>query len=194
MLAGGGAPRLACVDAWLMGRSSLRFDDQPRDRRTMAQRTLITLTDDIDGSEASETVVFGLDGATYEIDLNEAHAEDLREVLAPYVAGARRSGAPAGSRGGRASTSRPRSSDDVDLRPYARGRKRTASRSTPAAGSRPRLSSSTRLSTPDPGPARPARALHCGSRGSSGTGAARSGGPATVSSATAEADRGTLVT
>jgi len=80
----------------------------------MAQRTLITLTDDIDGSEASETVVFGLDGATYEIDLNDAHAEDLREVLAPYVAGARRVGRPAGGRAGRASAPGSRSSDDVD--------------------------------------------------------------------------------
>lgn len=80
----------------------------------MAQRTVITLTDDIDGSEASETVMFGLDGATYEIDLNEVHAEDLREVLAPFVSVARRSGSPAGGRAGRVSAPKPRSSDDVD--------------------------------------------------------------------------------
>lgn len=80
----------------------------------MAQRTVITMTDDIDGSEASETVVFGLDGATYEIDLNEAHAEDLREVLAPYVVAARRVGAPASGRGGRPSAPKPRSADGVD--------------------------------------------------------------------------------
>ena len=72
------------------------------------------MTDDIDGSEASETVVFGLDGATYEIDLNDAHAEDLREVLGPYVAGARRVGRSAGARAGRASAPGPGSSDDVD--------------------------------------------------------------------------------
>ena len=46
----------------------------------MAQQTIVTLTDDIDGSEATETVSFGLDGRICEIDLNEAHAEDLREV------------------------------------------------------------------------------------------------------------------
>lgn len=80
----------------------------------MAQRTVITMTDDIDGSEANETVVFGLDGSTYEIDLNEAHAEDLREVLAPYISGGRRAGSPAGGGVGRASAPRPRSSDDVD--------------------------------------------------------------------------------
>lgn len=72
------------------------------------------MTDDVDGSEASETVVFGLDGATYEIDLNEAHAEDLREVLAPYVAAARRAGPAAPGRSGRASLPAARSSDAVD--------------------------------------------------------------------------------
>lgn len=82
----------------------------------MAQRTVVSLTDDMDGSEASETVVFGLDGATYEIDLNEAHAEDLREILAPYVAGARRIGASGGSRAARAGAARPRRSDDVDAK------------------------------------------------------------------------------
>lgn len=79
----------------------------------VAQRTVITMTDDIDGSEASDTVVFSLDGSTYEIDLNEAHAEDLREVLAPYVGAARRIGPPR-ARGGRASAHRPRSSEVVD--------------------------------------------------------------------------------
>lgn len=84
----------------------------------MAQKTVITLTDDIDGSEASETVVFGLDGATYEVDLNEAHAEDLREVLAPYVGVARRAGGAGGGgvrRSSRGSAApRPRGADDVD--------------------------------------------------------------------------------
>ncbi len=51
----------------------------------MAQRTLVQLIDDIDGSEATETVTFALDGTTYEVDLNDDHAEDLREILAPYV-------------------------------------------------------------------------------------------------------------
>lgn len=58
----------------------------------MAQKTFITMTDDIDGSEANETVTFGLDGSSFEIDLSEAHAEDLREVLAPFISVARRQG------------------------------------------------------------------------------------------------------
>lgn len=56
----------------------------------MAQRVLVTLSDDIDGGEASETVVFGLDGKSYEIDLNEVNAEKLRGTLAPYVEAGRK--------------------------------------------------------------------------------------------------------
>ena len=36
----------------------------------MAQRVSVVLVDDIDASEAAETVAFGLDGAHYEIDLS----------------------------------------------------------------------------------------------------------------------------
>ncbi|AKG44303.1 Lsr2 family protein [Streptomyces sp. JH002] len=56
----------------------------------MAQRVVVTLSDDIDGGEASETVAFGLDGKTYEIDLSEENAEKLRTVLAPYVTAGRK--------------------------------------------------------------------------------------------------------
>ena len=58
----------------------------------MAQRVHVVLVDDIDGSDATETVSFGLDGATYDIDLNEKNAAALRDALAPYVGHARRSG------------------------------------------------------------------------------------------------------
>ena len=60
----------------------------------MAQRVHVVLVDDIDGSDAGETVTFGLDGSTYEIDLNEKNAAALREALSPYVGHARRSGGP----------------------------------------------------------------------------------------------------
>jgi hypothetical protein len=58
----------------------------------MAQQVLIRLEDDLDGGEAAETVTFALDGVSYEIDLSDAHAADLREELASYVAAARRIG------------------------------------------------------------------------------------------------------
>ena len=58
----------------------------------MAQKVVVTLFDDIDGSEAAETIAFGLDGKSYEIDLNQANAKKLRKALAPYVdAGRKRS-------------------------------------------------------------------------------------------------------
>ncbi|MBK1785202.1 histone-like nucleoid-structuring protein Lsr2 [Prauserella cavernicola] len=58
----------------------------------MAQKVLVSLVDDLDGSEAEETVEFGLDGVSYEIDLSGENAEELRDALAQYVEHARRAG------------------------------------------------------------------------------------------------------
>jgi len=67
----------------------------------MAQKIHIVLEDDLDGSEATETVSFGLDGTSYEIDLNDEHAEELRGALATYVGHARKvSGTRRGGGGG----------------------------------------------------------------------------------------------
>ncbi|WP_043254038.1 histone-like nucleoid-structuring protein Lsr2 [Streptomyces sp. Tu6071] len=62
----------------------------------MAQKTIIELVDDLTGEEADETVVFGLDGKTYEIDLSTANGDQLREVLAPYVEKGRKLSASSG--------------------------------------------------------------------------------------------------
>jgi hypothetical protein len=56
----------------------------------MAQRVNIVLVDDIDGGDADGTVTFGLDGATYEIDLSSKNAAKLRAAVAPYVGHARK--------------------------------------------------------------------------------------------------------
>ena len=58
----------------------------------MAQRVNVVLVDDLDGSEAAETVNFGLDGASYEIDLSADNAAKLREALAVYAGHGRRTG------------------------------------------------------------------------------------------------------
>ncbi len=71
----------------------------------MATMTTVTLVDDLDGSEASESVTFALDGASYEIDLNEKNAEKLRDALAGFVANARR--VDGSRRGGRSAKARP---------------------------------------------------------------------------------------
>jgi hypothetical protein len=61
----------------------------------MAQRTVIRLVDDLDGSEivnGGETVTFGLDGRRYEVDLTNDHANEMRAALDRYVRAARKVG------------------------------------------------------------------------------------------------------
>lgn len=60
----------------------------------MAQKHIVQLIDDIDGGPATETVHFGADGANYEIDLSAKNAAKLRDLLATYVASARRTTRP----------------------------------------------------------------------------------------------------
>lgn len=67
----------------------------------MAQKVNIVLVDDIDGTEADETVSFALDGKDYAIDLTEKNAQKLRDALAPFIGHARRENGRA-KRGGRA--------------------------------------------------------------------------------------------
>lgn len=65
----------------------------------MARKTFVELIDDIDGTQAEETVGFALDGKAYELDLSAENAARLREALAEWVKPARRaSGAGAGRR------------------------------------------------------------------------------------------------
>ena len=72
----------------------------------MAQKVNIVLVDDIDQSDAEETVSFGLDGKEYAIDLNDANAAALRDALAPYVAHARPVSGGRGRRAGASTSSR----------------------------------------------------------------------------------------
>ena len=58
----------------------------------VAQHVQTRLVDDLDGSDAVETVTFRVDGTEYEIDLNDEHAAKLREAFARYVAAGRRAG------------------------------------------------------------------------------------------------------
>lgn len=56
----------------------------------MARREIVVLEDDLEGGTADETVKFGIDGMSYEIDLSAANAEKLREQFAQYVEVARK--------------------------------------------------------------------------------------------------------
>lgn len=62
----------------------------------MAQKTI--LVDDLDNTPmndgSGETVIFGLDGTSYEIDLTAAHAQEFRDVLAPFIEAGRRTSQP----------------------------------------------------------------------------------------------------
>ena len=84
----------------------------------MAQKVNIVLVDDLDGTEATETVTFGLDGTTYEIDLNDANASALREALSGYVGHARK--VTGGGRRTRKSSASSSASHTKDVREWAK--------------------------------------------------------------------------
>lgn len=82
----------------------------------MAQQVLVQLVDDLDGTASSDvsTVLFSLDGVTYEIDLSEDNAERLRGGLAEYVEAARRVGGRI-KRGGKAGQNGSGAAGDAGL-------------------------------------------------------------------------------
>jgi hypothetical protein len=69
----------------------------------MTKKIHVHLVDDLDASEASETMRFEVDGRTYEIDLSSRNAQKFRAEIAPYITHARRVITP-GRRRGRAGT------------------------------------------------------------------------------------------
>lgn len=72
----------------------------------MAQKIQTLLTDDLDPElEATETITFGLDGSSYEIDLNDEHSTEMREAFAPFVAAARKVGGRPARRGAKTGSS-----------------------------------------------------------------------------------------
>jgi hypothetical protein len=93
----------------------------------MAQRTVIELTDDVDGKPISdgkgETIRFSLDRTDYEIDLAEKNARALRNDLAKYVSAARRTAGGTRSTGrgraGRTGTGTARDYDPKAVRAWA---------------------------------------------------------------------------
>jgi hypothetical protein len=81
----------------------------------VAQRISVELVDDLDGTEATETVTFSIDGTRYEIDLSGAHAGQLRDLLTPYIV-ASRSAARGGARAS-SPTTRTRAAKKAPRRP-----------------------------------------------------------------------------
>lgn len=101
----------------------------------MGQRVQVLLVCDLHDEEVegAETVAFGLDGSSYEIDVCAQHAGDLRDAFAPYLGAGRRAGrapaAPAQRRPGRASSARSGSAKQrvQDIRQWARENGHTVS-------------------------------------------------------------------
>jgi hypothetical protein len=69
----------------------------------MAKTVIVKLTDDIDGSDADETVHFALDGKSYEIDVSSANAALVRQAFAPFIQKGRPTSGSPRSRPARAS-------------------------------------------------------------------------------------------
>ena len=72
----------------------------PPKRTGMAQRRLVQLVDDIDGTVLAqgdgETVRFTIDGTSYEVDLSKRNAAQLRRSLEPYRAAGRKTSGSTG--------------------------------------------------------------------------------------------------
>ncbi len=89
----------------------------------MAQRVLLVCDLHDDDRTGADTVAFGVDGSSYQIDLCAEHAGKLRDAVAPYVGAARRA---AGGGGGGRRTRRGRAGGvdrqrTQDMREWARG-------------------------------------------------------------------------
>ena len=89
----------------------------------MAKKFTVMLVDDFDGGGAAdETVEFGLDGVSYEIDLSAKNAAKFRSDLGQWIdssrrVGGRRRGRSAGSGKGRGAIDREQS---AAIREWAR--------------------------------------------------------------------------
>jgi hypothetical protein len=67
----------------------------------MARKVQVILSDDLDENlPADETVSFSLDGTSYEIDLADKNAKEMRDVFSRYVSAARKVGRGSRTSGG----------------------------------------------------------------------------------------------
>jgi len=76
----------------------------------MARKVQVILSDDLDENlSADETVSFSLDGTSYEIDLADKNAKEMRDVFSRYVSAARKVGRGSRASGGGGGGGRGRS-------------------------------------------------------------------------------------
>jgi hypothetical protein len=84
----------------------------------MSKSVSVIITDDLDGSQNAETVLFGFDGVTYEVDLGKKNRARLEKALGPFIEAGRR--VPRGGRRSGASRSGGSSAGRADVRAWAR--------------------------------------------------------------------------
>ncbi len=105
--------------AWSISRgATLTIAYLARTISVMSKSASVIITDDLDGSGNAETVSFGFDGVTYEIDLGKKNRSRLRRALAPFIEAGRRAPRSSSRRG----ASRPGGSpaDRSAVRTWAR--------------------------------------------------------------------------
>jgi len=84
--------RYAAIASEIFGQMPRRWNFR-RAEAAMAKKVTVSLVDDLDGkSAADETVFFGLDGISYEIDLSARNAKKLRGAYQPFIDAGRRVG------------------------------------------------------------------------------------------------------
>jgi hypothetical protein len=84
----------------------------------MAKTVSVVITDDLDGSPDAETVAFGFDGRSYEIDLGKKNRARLQKSLQPFMDAGRRTAQRRTARAPRGAGSR---TDRAAVRAWAAG-------------------------------------------------------------------------
>ena len=79
----------------------------------MARTTVVTVVDDIDGSDGAETVTFSFDGQSYEVDLSTKNRDKLQKALQPFIDSGRRAGRQSAARSARTRTTAPRNNSST---------------------------------------------------------------------------------
>jgi Lsr2 len=94
----------------------------------VAQRVVTQFVDDLDGTEltkrSGQTVSFGLDGKSYEVDLSNRNAKQFRDLLQPYVKAGRRVARRRRGHGGRSGGTHRDPAQTQNIREWAGARSR----------------------------------------------------------------------
>jgi len=96
-----------------------QFDRLPddADHNLMAKTTVVTVTDDIDGTTDASTVRFGLNGSLFEIDLSQKNKAKFEQGIAKFIDSGRKVGR-AGAGAGRPANRAGRN-DRAEIRAWA---------------------------------------------------------------------------